>query len=175
MKRRKRAQFHSREDIQKVRNNACSPPHAVPAGHDRFPMEFVTRYFREDGLSGLKGYLGADLMSALLQVDQNFPGLQEAARQGASLNMTQLALGLSHYVNRSPSSTGDFATDVSRADIEAITNGVHAGTGLRLRFERSGPDFLVRPRTVCAADRCRQRKSSGPLKRGESSPSMQPW
>src|SRR5258708_2989218 len=84
------------EDIQKVRNKCVFTTHTpVPAGHDRFPMEFVTRVFpgKTDFLD-LKDTLAADLMKRALQVDQNFPGLQEAARQGASLNMTQLALVL---------------------------------------------------------------------------------
>src|SRR5437899_12802577 len=84
------------EDIQRVRNKCVFTTHTpVPAGHDRFPMEFVTRIFpgRTDFLD-LKDTLAADLMKRSLQSEQNFLGLQEAARQGASLNMTQLALGL---------------------------------------------------------------------------------
>jgi len=57
-----------------------------------FPWNCHAGISREDGFSGLEGYLAADLMKRALQVDQNFPGLQEAP-QGASLNMTQLALG----------------------------------------------------------------------------------
>src|SRR6266581_1707249 len=40
----------------------------------------------------LKDASSVDLLKRVLQAEQNFPGLEEAARRGASLNMTQLAL-----------------------------------------------------------------------------------
>ena len=127
------------EDIQKVRNKCVFTTHTpVPAGHDRFPMEFVTRVFpgRTDFLD-LKDTLAADLMKRALQVEQNFPGLQEAARQGASLNMTQLALGLSTYVNGVAKQHGETSRQMfPGADIEASTNGVHAGTWTSLPFQQ---------------------------------------
>ena len=127
------------EDIQKVRNKCVFTTHTpVPAGHDRFPMEFVTRVFpgKTDFLD-LKDTLAADLMKRALQVEQNFPGLQEAARQGASLNMTQLALGLSTYVNGVAKQHGETSRQMfPGADIEAITNGVHAGTWTSLPFQQ---------------------------------------
>jgi len=127
------------EDIQKVRNKCVFTTHTpVPAGHDRFPMEFVTRVFpgKTDFLD-LKDTLAADLMKRALQVDQNFPGLQEAARQGASLNMTQLALGLSTYVNGVAKQHGETSRQMfPGADIEAITNGVHAGTWTSPPFQQ---------------------------------------
>jgi starch phosphorylase len=127
------------EDIQKVRNKCVFTTHTpVPAGHDRFPMEFVTRVFpgNTDFLD-LKDTLAADLMKRALQVEQNFPGLQEAARQGASLNMTQLALGLSTYVNGVAKQHGETSRQMfPGADIEAITNGVHAGTWTSPPFQQ---------------------------------------
>ena len=127
------------EDIQKVRNKCVFTTHTpVPAGHDRFPMEFVTRVFpgKTDFLN-LKDTLAADLMKRALQVEQNFPGLQEAARQGASLNMTQLALGLSTYVNGVAKQHGETSRQMfPGADIEAITNGVHAGTWTSPPFQQ---------------------------------------
>jgi len=101
-------------------------------------MEFVTRVFpgKTDFLD-LKDTLAADLMKRALQVDQNFPGLQEAARQGASLNMTQLALGLSTYVNGVAKQHGETSRQMfPGADIEAITNGVHAGTWTSPPFQQ---------------------------------------
>src|SRR5580693_10199119 len=71
------------EDIEKVRNKCIFTTHTpVPAGHDRFPMEYLTRAFpgRSDFLD-LKDPLVANLMKRALQAEQNFPGLQEAARQ----------------------------------------------------------------------------------------------
>src|SRR5712691_9144109 len=127
------------EDIEKVRSKCVFTTHTpVPAGHDRFPMEFLTRVFpgKTDFLD-LKDTLAADLMKRALQADQNFPGLQEAARQGASLNMTQLALGLSTYVNGVAKQHGETSRQMfPGADIEAITNGVHAGTWTSLSFQQ---------------------------------------
>jgi starch phosphorylase len=127
------------EDIEKVRNKCVFTTHTpVPAGHDRFPMEFVTRVFpgKTDFLD-LKDTLAADLMKRALQAEQSFPGLQEAARQGALLNMTQLALGLSTYVNGVAKQHGETSRQMfPGADIEAITNGVHAGTWTSAPFQQ---------------------------------------
>src|SRR6476661_176552 len=89
------------EDIDKVRCKCVFTTHTpVPAGHDRFPMEFLTRAFpeRRDFLD-LKDASSAELLRRVLQAETNFPDLQEAAKRGASLNMTHLALNMSTYVN----------------------------------------------------------------------------
>ena len=89
------------EDIEKVRSKCIFTTHTpVPAGHDRFPMEYLTRAFPDqNGFFDLKDASSADLVKKILQAEQNYPDLQEAARAGASLNMTYLALSLSTYVN----------------------------------------------------------------------------
>src|SRR5713101_8431181 len=119
------------EDIEKVRSKCVFTTHTpVPAGHDRFPMEYLTRVFpdRREFLY-LKDASSANLMKRVLQAEQNFPGLQEAARHGASLNMTQLALSLSTYVNGVAKQHGETSRQMfPEVAIEAITNGVHAGT-----------------------------------------------
>src|SRR5216684_7614200 len=83
------------EDIEKVRSKCVFTTHTpVPAGHDRFPMEFLTRAFpNQKEFLDLKDTSSADLMKRVLQAGQSFPDLQEAAKGGASVNMTQLALG----------------------------------------------------------------------------------
>src|SRR2546425_11894500 len=88
-------------DIEKVRSKCVFTTHTpVPAGHDRFPMEYLTRVFpKQTEFLDLKDASSVDLLKRVLQAEQNFPGLEEAARRGASLNMTQLALSLSTYVN----------------------------------------------------------------------------
>jgi glycogen phosphorylase len=127
------------EDILKVRNKCVFTTHTpVPAGHDRFPMEFLTRVFpgRTDFLD-LQDASAADLMKRALQAEQNFPGIQEAARRGASLNMTQLALGLSTYVNGVAKQHGETSRQMfPEVPIEAITNGVHAGTWTAPAFQQ---------------------------------------
>src|SRR5215470_1863449 len=89
------------EDIEKVRGKCVFTTHTpVPAGHDRFPMEFLTRAFPErNGFLDLKDASSAELLRSVLQAETNFPDLQQAARSGASVNMTHLALSMSTYVN----------------------------------------------------------------------------
>jgi starch phosphorylase len=127
------------EDIEKVRSKCVFTTHTpVPAGHDRFPMEFLTRAFpNQKEFLDLKDTSSADLMKRVLQAGQNFPDLQEAARGGASLNMTQLALGLSTYVNGVAKQHGETSRQMfPEVPIEAITNGVHAGTWTSPAFQQ---------------------------------------
>ncbi len=128
-----------KEDIEKVRSKCVFTTHTpVPAGHDRFPMEYLTRVFPgQTEFLDLKDATSADLLKRVLQADQNFPGLQEAARRGASLNMTQLALGLSTYVNGVAKQHGETSRQMfPEVPIEAITNGVHAGTWTSAPFQQ---------------------------------------
>jgi starch phosphorylase len=136
------------EDIEKVRSKCVFTTHTpVPAGHDRFPMEFFTRVFPgQTGFLDLKDASSADLMKRVLQAEQNFLDLQEAARRGASLNMTQLALSLSTYVNGVAKQHGETSRQMfPEVPIEAITNGVHAGTWtsppFRQLFDRYIPSW----------------------------------
>jgi starch phosphorylase len=119
------------EDIEKVRSKCVFTTHTpVPAGHDRFPMEFLTRAFpdRPEFLD-LKDAPSAELLRRVLQAETNFPDLQEAAKRGASVNMTHLALSLSTYVNGVAKLHGEVSRRMFPGEhIEAITNGVHAGT-----------------------------------------------
>jgi glycogen phosphorylase len=127
------------EDIEKVRSKCVFTTHTpVPAGHDRFPMEFFTRVFPgQTGFLDLKDASSAELMKRVLQAEQNFPDLQEAARRGASLNMTQLALSLSTYVNGVAKQHGETSRQMfPGAAIEAITNGVHARTWTSPPFQQ---------------------------------------
>jgi glycogen phosphorylase len=119
------------EDIEKVRNKCVFTTHTpVPAGHDRFPMEYVTRAFpAQRDFFDLKDSAAAELLKRVLQVEIDFSGWQEAASRGASVNMTQLALSLSTYVNGVAKLHGQTSRKMfPQASIEAITNGVHAAT-----------------------------------------------
>ena len=125
------------EDIEKVRSKCIFTTHTpVPAGHDRFPMEYLTRAFPDqNGFFDLKDASSADLVKKILQAEQNYPDLQEAARAGASLNMTYLALSLSTYVNGVAKLHGETSRKMfPQVPIEAITNGVHAGTWVSPAF-----------------------------------------
>jgi starch phosphorylase len=119
------------EDIEKVRSKCVFTTHTpVPAGHDRFPMEYLTRVFPEqNGFFDLKDASSVDLVKSVLQAEGTFPDMQEAARAGASLNMTYLALALSTYVNGVAKLHGETSRKMfPQVPIEAITNGVHAAT-----------------------------------------------
>src|SRR6266404_1926301 len=87
------------EDIEKVRSKCVFTTHTpVPAGHDRFPMEFLTRAFPgQPAFLDLKDSTSVELLRRVLQAETNFPDLQEAAQRGASVNMTHLALNMSKY------------------------------------------------------------------------------
>src|SRR5579863_6840927 len=125
------------EDIEKVRSKCVFTTHTpVPAGHDRFPMEFLTRAFPDQpDFFDLKDASSADLVKRILQAEQDFPDMQQAARAGASLNMTYLALSLSTYVNGVAKLHGETSRKMfPQVPIEAITNGVHAGTWVSPAF-----------------------------------------
>jgi len=119
------------EDIEKVRGKCIFTTHTpVPAGHDRFPMEFLTRVFpQETDFLDLSDAASAALMKRVLQLQEPYPDLQAAAKGGATLNMTQLALGLTKYANGVAKQHGVTSRQMfPGVHIEAITNGIHAGT-----------------------------------------------
>jgi starch phosphorylase len=136
------------EDIDKVRGKCVFTTHTpVPAGHDRFPMEYLTRVFPgQTNFFDLSDASSADLVKRILRAEQNVSGLQEAARSGASVNMTELALSLSTYVNGVAKQHGETSRQMfPEVPIEAITNGVHAGTwtcpALQQLFDRYIPSW----------------------------------
>src|SRR5580700_870872 len=119
------------EDIEKVRAKCVFTTHTpVPAGHDKFPVEYMTRIFPDQNrFFDAKDASSADLVRSVLQVEQNYPDLAEAAKSGASLNMTYLALSLSNYVNGVAKLHGEVSRKMfPNVPIEAITNGIHAAT-----------------------------------------------
>src|SRR5713226_6542891 len=127
------------EDIENVRGKCVFTTHTpVPAGHDRFPMEYLTRVFPDqNSFFDLKDASSADLVKRVLQAEQDFPDLQQAARAGASLNLTYLALNLSAYVNGVAKQHGETSRQMfPEVPIEAITNGVHAGTWASPAFQQ---------------------------------------
>jgi len=120
-----------KEDIEKVRGKCVFTTHTpVPAGHDRFPMDYLVRVFpTQMQFLDLKDAASAELLKRVLQTERTFSGLQEAARSGATLNMTQLALSLSTYVNGVAKQHGETSRQMfPEVPIEAITNGVHAAS-----------------------------------------------
>lgn len=96
------------EDIEAVRKQCVFTTHTpVPAGHDRFPMELATR---------------------LLGEHRAFE-LEEVFVWNGQLNMTYLALSLSHYVNGVAKKHGEISRHMfAEYKVDAITNGVHVAT-----------------------------------------------
>jgi len=126
------------EDIEKVRAKCVFTTHTpVPAGHDKFPVEYMTRIFPDQNrFFDAKDASSADLVRSVLQVEQNYPDLAEAAKSGASLNMTYLALSLSNYVNGVAKLHGEVSRKMfPNVPIEAITNGIHAATWASTSFK----------------------------------------
>ena len=136
------------DDIEKVRSKCVFTTHTpVPAGHDKFPVEYLTRLFPDQNrLFDQNDESSVDLIKSILQVEQSYSDLQEAAKRGASLNMTYLALGLSNYVNGVAKLHGVVSRKMfPNVPIEAITNGVHAATwaspSFRDLFDRHIPSW----------------------------------
>lgn len=96
------------EDIEAVKQKCVFTTHTpVPAGHDQFPMEQVLR---------------------ILGPHEAFAN-REAFCCDGTLNMTFLALNLSHYINGVAKKHGDVSRQLfHRQEIDWITNGVHAAT-----------------------------------------------
>jgi starch phosphorylase len=97
------------DDIEVVRRQCVFTTHTpVPAGHDQFPLPLVERVL---------GYREA------------FHTMQEVFCCDGLLNMTYLALNLSHYVNGVAKKHGEVSRHMfAQYVIDSITNGVHAST-----------------------------------------------
>lgn len=98
----------SPEDLEAVRRQCVFTTHTpVPAGHDQFPLELVDQVLGNREACGI-----------------NDPVCHEER-----LNLTYLALSLSHYVNGVAKKHGEISRHMFAGyEIDAITNGVHAPT-----------------------------------------------
>jgi starch phosphorylase len=107
----------SRQDIDGVRKRCVFTTHTpVPAGHDKFPVELVTQVLGAHETLAQGGLLFDD---------------------GKTLNMTYLALNLSHYVNGVAKSHQHVSQRMfARYEIDAITNGVHATSWTAPSFQQ---------------------------------------
>ena len=126
------------EDIENVRAKCVFTTHTpVSAGHDRFPVEYLTRLFPGFiNFLDLQDAASANLLKRALQTDQNYADLSDAARNGAFVNMTYLALSLSHFVNGVAKVHGETSRKMfPGVEIQTITNGVHAGSWAAPSFQ----------------------------------------
>ncbi len=128
----------TREDIEAVREMCIFTTHTpVPAGHDQFPMDLVGRVLASHGeFIDMRDIFCVDLVKQVFGNRHEFASLHQATQSGLALNMTYLALNLSHYVN----GVAKKHQEVSRLmfagyNIDEITNGVHAGTWISPPFQ----------------------------------------
>jgi starch phosphorylase len=127
-----------KEDIDRVRSKCVFTTHTpVAAGHDIFPLEYLTRLLPNHvSFLDMNDASSVDLIKSVLQDEQSYPDLAEAARRGASVSMTYLALSLSDYVNGVAKLHGEVSRRMfPNVTVEAITNGVHAATWASPAFQ----------------------------------------
>ena len=103
-----RTKFNS-DDVKAVHDLCVFTTHTpVPAGHDHFPVEMVDR---------------------ALGHRNDWAAYHDVICRDGELNMTYLALALSHYVNGVAKKHGEVSQHMFAGyKIDAITNGVHAAT-----------------------------------------------
>jgi starch phosphorylase len=106
----------NQEDVEAVRAQCIFTTHTpVPAGHDQFPLDLVTRVLGQRDLYEMKDVFCCE----------------------DRLNMTYLALNLSHYVNGVAKRHGLVSQHMfAHYEIDAITNGVHVPSWTSASFER---------------------------------------
>ena len=105
------------DDLNAVRHKCVFTTHTpVPAGHDQFPLEMV------------RNVLGEDRANALDHI---------GALPSPALNMTELALRASRYINGVAMHHGEISRSMfPRYPVRAITNGVHASTWTTPPFQQ---------------------------------------
>jgi starch phosphorylase len=103
------------EDVAAVRAKCVFTTHTpVPSGHDQFPMETAIPILGERAVDTLR----------------------DRGSLGGVLNLTYLALNLSHYVNGVAMKHGEVSRQMFGGHtIDAITNGVHAATWTADEFQ----------------------------------------
>ena len=96
------------DDLEAVRRQCVFTTHTpVPAGHDQFPLELVDQV------------LG----------NRQACGIHDPICHEGRLNMTYLALALSHYINGVAKKHGEISRLMfAEYTIDSITNGVHSAT-----------------------------------------------
>jgi len=129
--------FVSESDIKTVKSKCVFTTHTpVPAGHDQFPFELFSRVFqdRQDYLD-MKDCLCVELANNINQQKAEPGQPTPNLIQGNTINMTYLALNLSHYVNGVAKKHGEVSRSIFPGHvIDAITNGVHAATWISWPF-----------------------------------------
>ena len=110
------------EAIDAVRQQCIFTTHTpVSAGHDQFPMELVDRVLGQHEAFTIKNVFCCN----------------------NTLNMTYLALNLSHYINGVAKKHGEISRHMfAQYHIDSITNGVHAETWTCPAFQELYDHFI---------------------------------
>ncbi len=112
---KKRLDSITKEAIEHVRKKCVFTTHTpVPAGHDQFPMDLVKQVLGQQEAFEIQGLCTHEGM----------------------LNMTYLALNLSHYINGVAKKHKEVSSLMfANYTIDSITNGVNAGTWTAKPFQ----------------------------------------
>jgi starch phosphorylase len=119
------------EDIAAVREKCVFTTHTpVPAGHDQFPVDLVSRVVREsDEQFNLEDASVLEVARRVLHIPEELTNLRDLVRPDRTVNMTLLALNSSHYINGVAKQHREVASLMfAKYAIHSITNGVHATT-----------------------------------------------
>ncbi|HHN64354.1 MAG TPA: alpha-glucan family phosphorylase [Nitrospirae bacterium] len=116
----------SRDDIEAVRRRCVFTTHTpVPAGHDQFSLDLVAQVLQRDEFLEMKDIFCLNLARHVLEEGKKVSEMEDVH----ALNMTYLALNLSHYVNGVAKRHGEVSRMMFKGfSIDSITNGVHAAT-----------------------------------------------
>lgn len=110
------------EEVEQVRNKCVFTTHTpVAAGHDQFPLDLVKQVTSRSDIFNMKEVFCCE----------------------GVLNMTYLALNLSHFVNGVAKKHGEISRLMfAKYPIDAITNGVHGDTWACSHFARLFDEFI---------------------------------
>lgn len=119
------------EDIEAVRRKCIFTTHTpVLAGHDQFPVELMSRTIGEaERRWDIDDVRVMGVLDRILGVPHKTSDLKELSHTDSPVNMTLLALNLSHYVNGVAKRHGEITRLMfAEYTIHSITNGVHGVT-----------------------------------------------
>ena len=119
---RKHGRGRFAEDLEFVRSQCVFTTHTpVPAGHDKFPLDHVSRVLQRPDLAQMNGLLSTD----------------------HELNLTHVALNFSSYVNGVAKSHREVTQKMFNGfSIDSVTNGVHLATWAAPSFQQLFDEFL---------------------------------
>jgi len=126
------------EDLEAVREQCIFTTHTpVPAGHDQFPIEMVQRLMAQPEIRlDLSNVLVASFANHVVRRGDGSAVGQNPIGGADMLNMTYLALNLSHYVNGVAKKHAEVSRHMfAEYQVDAITNGVHAATWTSPAFQ----------------------------------------